>query len=453
MIDWQKVERVSVLGLGKSGLSAVRFLQQQLRDRIGRSEMVLEAFESRAESPGIDEARQLIGDQRVIAGHWQLEDTLAADVLVVSPGIDLRQAEIKAAQDAGVHVLGEVELFAQHVQQPVVAITGSNGKSTVTRMVEYIARQHGIKALAAGNIGLPALDALQQGAQLYVLELSSFQLESLYSLQPVAATILNISPDHQDRYHWLADYVAAKQRIYRQAGVCVLNRDETTYWPTQQTEALSFGQSSSDTDFGLQRQAGETWISYQGQLLLSAHQLTVQGVHNLLNVQAALALSLACGVPVAAAARYIRSFKGLPHRCQLVTERLGVKWVNDSKATNIGATEAAINGLRPLVRGRLILIAGGAGKGADFAALQPSLKQVDALITIGEDGPLIGQYVNGSRQLDSLQEAVALAHGLTESGDLVLLSPACASFDQFNDFEHRGLCFSRAVEGLYEQSA
>ncbi|WP_404401445.1 UDP-N-acetylmuramoyl-L-alanine--D-glutamate ligase [Idiomarina seosinensis] len=456
-VDWQRVERVSVLGLGKSGLSAVRFLQHYLGDRIARQELILEAFETRSASPGVEAARQLLGKQRVVTRQWQLEDTLAADVLVVSPGIDLRQPAIKAAQDAGVRVIGDVELFAQQVQRPVVAITGSNGKSTVTRMVEYLARQQGIKALAAGNIGLPVLEALQQQEkqelQLYVLELSSFQLETLESLQPVAATVLNISPDHQDRYYRLTDYIAAKKRIYRNAELCVLNRQETMYWPTQQAPALTFGPDQSDADFGIQRRGEETWITYQSEPILAAHQLALQGIHNLLNVQAALALALAVGVPVAAGAGYIREFEGLPHRCQLVTERLGVKWVNDSKATNIGATEAAIKGLRPLVNGRLILIAGGVGKGADFSTLQPSLKQVDGLITIGEDGALIGQYVNGSRHAGDLQQAVALADQLTESGDLVLLSPACASFDQFDDFEHRGLCFSRAVEGLYEQSA
>lgn len=451
-IDWQNVEQITVLGLGKSGLSVLRYLQRQFNDAISDGTLQITAFDSREQAPGREQASALIGAENVFCRRWQLEDTLAADVLVLSPGIDAREEPIELAMQAGVIVTGDVELFAQQVRQPVVAITGSNGKSTVTRMVEHIARRAGINALAAGNIGLPVLDALAQNADAYVLELSSFQLETLNSLRPKAATVLNISPDHMDRYPSLADYTAAKLRIYQGSEIQVLNRQQPECWPTQCSSTLRFGDDDA-TEFGLIRHQDETWISYQGKRLLGAHQLTVQGLHNLLNAQAALALSSALGISVNEAARHLVQFFGLPHRCQLVTERNGVKWVNDSKATNIGATEAAIKGMRPIVAGKLILIAGGEGKGADFSALQASLKQVDVLLTIGKDGPAIGALFNGSRQLQSLEDAVALASTLSEPGDMVLLSPACASFDQFDNFEHRGDVFARAVEAHDEQSA
>ncbi|RUO75886.1 UDP-N-acetylmuramoyl-L-alanine--D-glutamate ligase [Idiomarina seosinensis] len=452
-IDWQNVEHVTVLGLGKSGLSAVRFLCRQFASRVASGDLIVSAMDSRPQAPGAAQAEELIGANHVHCRDWLLEDTLAADVLVISPGIDPRAESIELAKQAGVIIIGDVELFAQHVTKPVVAITGSNGKSTVTRMVEYIAQQRHINALAAGNIGLPVLDALAEAADAYVLELSSFQLETLESLNPVAATVLNVSPDHLDRYDSVADYAAAKQRIYFGARKLVLNREQSNYWPADCQASVTFGSSSSETGFGLKQHEQETWITFNNKLLIGAHQLAVQGLHNLLNVQAALALAEGLGVSVLEGARRIAGFTGLPHRCQLITERDGVKWVNDSKATNIGATEAAINGMRPVVNGRLLLIAGGVGKDADFGLLGDALKQVDVLLTIGQDGPLIGQPFNGSRQLSSLAEAVKLAASLTEPGDMVLLSPACASFDQFDNFEHRGECFSQAVEALYEQSA
>ncbi|MGM0525296.1 MAG: UDP-N-acetylmuramoyl-L-alanine--D-glutamate ligase [Pseudomonadota bacterium] len=452
-IDWQNVEHVTVLGLGKSGLSAVRFLCRQFDSRMASGKLIVSAIDSRPQAAGAAEAEELIGANHVHCREWLLEDTLAADVLIISPGIDPRAETIELAKQAGVTIIGDIELFAQHVNKPVVAITGSNGKSTVTRMVEHIAQQNNINALAAGNIGLPVLDAIAETADAYVLELSSFQLETLQSLSPVAATVLNVSPDHLDRYDSVAEYAAAKQNIYKHAQKLVLNREQPDYWPAECGASVTFGSSYSKTGFGLKQHEHETWITFNNKLLIGAHQLAVQGLHNLLNVQAALALAEGLGVSVAEGARRITGFTGLPHRCQLITERDGVKWVNDSKATNIGATEAAVNGMRPVVNGRLLLIAGGVGKDADFDLLGRALKQVDVLLTIGQDGPLIGQQFNGSRQLASLAEAVKLAASLTEPGDMVLLSPACASFDQFDNFEHRGQCFSHAVEALYDQSA
>ena len=459
VINWQQIEQVTVLGLGKSGCSVLRYLIRQFEPLDSASRPNISVFDSRPKPPGRAEAERLIGTDDVHCRPWRLEDTLAADVIVLSPGVDPRDEAIDLAEQAGVTITGDVELFAQHVDKPVIAITGSNGKSTVTCMAEHIARQAGFNALAAGNIGLPVLDALQQHADVYVLELSSFQLETVNSLAPVAATVLNVSPDHLDRYDTIYDYGKAKQRIYQHAKTHIVNRQQPDYWPDSSSQRISFGDDnvvvndSSGNDLGITVHDGETWITSGGRLLLGAHQLAVQGLHNLLNAQAAIALVSALGIDTKTAARHLTSFKGLPHRCQLVSDQDDIKWVNDSKATNIGATEAAINGMRPIVHGRIILIAGGVGKGADFSTLAPTLKQVDVLLTIGKDGAAIGQLINGSRQLPSLTAAVNLAATLAEAGDMVLLSPACASFDQFDNFEDRGEQFIQAVEAHYEQSA
>lgn len=454
-IDWQHIEQITVLGLGKSGSSVLRFLVRQFSDAMANEKLRINVFDSRTDAPGLDEAKRLIGEKNVHCQRWTIEDTLAADMLVLSPGLDPREEAIALAQQAGVRVLGDVELFASTVDKPVVAITGSNGKSTVTRMVEHIAREAGLDALAAGNIGLPVLDALAREPAVYVLELSSFQLETVSLLKPVAATVLNVSPDHLDRYNGIESYAAAKMKIYSNAAIQVLNRQQPQYWPSAQADVpqITFGTDAEPRDFGLLQQRGEMYVSYAGKAVLGASQLSVQGIHNLLNAQAALALATSLDITVAEAAQYLSRFHGLPHRCQLVAEHHGVKWVNDSKATNIGATEAAITGMRPVVQGKLILIAGGVGKGADFSTLTPALKQVDVLLTIGKDGPAIGTLFNGSRQLKNLSAAVQLAASLATAGDMVLLSPACASFDQFNNFEHRGEQFERAVEACYEQSA
>lgn len=454
-INWQHIEQVTVLGLGKSGSSVLRFLVRRRNEQTDTKQLRINVFDSRPDAPGLDEAKRLIGEENVRCQGWAIEDTLAADILVLSPGIDPREEAIALAEQAGVQVVGDVELFASVVNKPVIAITGSNGKSTVTRMVEHIAREAGMDALAAGNIGLPVLDALVRDPAVYVLELSSFQLETVSLLKPLAATVLNVSPDHLDRYDDIDSYAAAKMKIYTAAATQVLNRQQPQYWPTadDSVQQITFGTDAEPNNFGLIQQQGEMWVSHAGKTVLAANQLTVQGIHNLLNAQAALALTSCLGIAVTEAAQHLTRFHGLPHRCQLVAEHHGVKWVNDSKATNIGATEAAINGMRPVVQGKLIVIAGGVGKGADFTTMTSALEQVDVLLTIGKDGPAIGKLFNGSRQLKSLSAAVQLAASLATAGDMVLLSPACASFDQFNNFEHRGEQFQRAVEACHEQSA
>lgn len=455
------MKHIVVLGLGKTGVSVLRYLQNKKQQDKNFNDAHIRVFDSRPNPPGLDEARKILGDAEFLNRRWELEDTLAADLIISSPGIDLREEPIALARDADIPVVGDVELFAQESRLPIVAVTGSNGKSTVTRMVEFIAGKCGKNVVAAGNIGLPVLDLLEQKEQpdAVILELSSFQLESISSLKLKAAALMNISADHMDRYASLDEYIKAKQRIFAHAKTWVLNRQQQDTWPHPITgKLMTFGSDSHPKHFGLlsgnvDRSIGPVAVISRGDVVLRADQLQLQGIHNLVNVQAALALCQAIDIDIEQAVDAVKEFKGLPHRCELVSDEDGVLWVNDSKATNIGATTAAVEGLRPTVSGRLLLIAGGEGKGADFRELQPTLERVDILLTIGADGPRIGQLFNGSRQVKSLKQAVELAASLVQTGDLVLLSPACASFDQFKNFEHRGDSFRQAVEALYVDSA
>ncbi|MAA61693.1 UDP-N-acetylmuramoyl-L-alanine--D-glutamate ligase [Idiomarina loihiensis] len=460
-IAWQNTKHIVVLGLGKTGVSVLRYLQHKRQQDQKLAEIKIQVFDSRENPPGLEEAKQILGDAELLNRHWELEDTLAADLIIASPGIDLREDPIVLARDADIPIVGDVELFAQESKLPIVAVTGSNGKSTVTRMVEFVAKQCGKNVAAAGNIGVPVLDLLlqEQHPDAVILELSSFQLESVSSLKLKAAALMNISADHMDRYCTLDEYVKAKQRIFTHAKTWILNRQQQDTWPHPVTgKLMTFGNDSHPKHFGLlsgniDRVSGPVAVTFDGSVVLRADQLQLQGIHNLVNVQAALALCQAIDIDIEAAVRAVKEFKGLPHRCELVSDNEGVLWVNDSKATNIGATAAAVEGLRPMINGRLLLIAGGVGKGADFRELQSTLERVDILLTIGEDGPRIGQLFNGSRQVKSLQQAVELAASLVQTGDMVLLSPACASFDQFQNFEHRGDSFRHAVEALYVNSA
>ncbi|MCK7459025.1 UDP-N-acetylmuramoyl-L-alanine--D-glutamate ligase [Idiomarina aminovorans] len=453
-IAWQNMKYIIVLGLGKTGVSVLRYLQNKKRQDKSLKDVHIRVFDSRKNPPGLDEAKQILGGAEFLNRRWQLEDTLAADLIITSPGIDLREESIVLARDADIPVIGDVELFAQETKLPIIAVTGSNGKSTVTRMVEFIAAQCGKSVVAAGNIGLPVLELLQHKDEpdAVMLELSSFQLESVESLKLKAAALMNISADHMDRYNSVDEYIKAKQRIFTNAKTWVLNRQQQDTWPHPVTgKLMTFGSDSHPQHFGLlsgnvDRVSGPVAVTSRGNVVLRADQLQLQGIHNLVNLQVALALCEAIEIDVKQAAHAAKEFKGLPHRCELLSNNHGVLWVNDSKATNIGATAAAVEGLRPMVSGRLLLIVGGVGKGADFRELQPTLEQVDILLTIGEDGPRIGQLFSGSRQVKNLQQAVELASSLVQTGDMVVLSPACASFDQFKNFEHRGDSFRQAVE-------
>lgn len=437
-----------IVGLGKTGLSCARYLAAQ-----GVS---LAMTDTRETPPGLDALSQELPDMALFLGGFQAEAFEAASRLVVSPGVSLDHPLIVAARQRGVEVLGDVELFARAVKAPVIAITGSNGKSTVTTLLGEMARLAGIKYAIGGNLGDPALDLLDDQVELYILELSSFQLESTFSLKPRAAVVLNVSADHMDRYRDLDDYADTKAKIYRQAEICVVNRDDARVAAMLEERATSIGftlSSPSGNDFGLHEQDGVTWLSEGHTPLMPASELRIPGRHNLANALAALALGSVAGLPQNDMLAALRSYRGLPHRTQWVTDKMGLRWYNDSKGTNVGATISALLGLHPQ-RGdsRTILIAGGDCKGADFSALVPVVAQTArAVVLIGRDAPELAAVLQGHVELvhaGSMTVAVAEAYRVARAGDRVLLSPACASFDMYQNFESRGEAFIEAVEAF-----
>lgn len=440
--------RTLIVGLGKTGLSCARFLSGQgIRVAI---------TDSRAEPPGLELLREELPDTALFLGTFRRDVFEAAEQLIVSPGVSVAEPLIQEALGRGVPVIGDIELFARAVKAPVVAVTGSNGKSTVVSLLGEMARYAGWRTAVGGNLGDPALDLLDDENRFYVLELSSFQLETTHSLEPKAAAVLNVSPDHMDRYISLEAYARAKARVYRGAEVGVINRDD------ERVRAMA-GRAARDTgftlgvprgtDFGLCERDGETWLCRGGKALLPVAELRLKGRHNLANALAALALGEASGLPVEAMLEGLRRFRGLAHRTQLVAESAGVCWYNDSKGTNVGATVAALEGLHdPRSGGRAVLIAGGDCKGADFTKLAPVVQRnCRAVVLIGRDAPLLKVALAGRTELlqaDSLEEAVRQAAQRARSGDHVLLSPACASFDMFHGFEHRGEVFMDLVGRL-----
>jgi UDP-N-acetylmuramoylalanine--D-glutamate ligase len=349
---------------------------------------------------------------------------------------------------AGVTILSDIDLFACATDKPIIAITGSNGKSTVTTMLGDMGNAAGRKTAIGGNLGTPALDLLQQDADLYVLELSSFQLERTTALNAAASTVLNVSADHLDRHQDMADYAREKQRIFRGDGAMVLNADDPVVMNMQDSGRVSFDFSVQKTaDFYLKRGAIEQ-LMHGDQPLLDTAELNLEGSHNMANALAALALGFAAGLDMHAMCRALKKFKGLPHRMQKVAEVKGIRWINDSKATNIGACIAALNGYER----KVILLAGGDAKGADMTELTPIAKEkTKAVILMGKDANLIAQALQNivpTHFAANMQEAVHIAASLAEPGDNVLLSPACASLDQYKSYADRGNQFAEAVWGL-----
>ncbi|RDE22790.1 UDP-N-acetylmuramoyl-L-alanine--D-glutamate ligase [Motiliproteus coralliicola] len=442
-----------VIGLGKTGLSCARYLAAK-----GTPFAIADTREL---PPNLDAFKQAFPQVEVRCGELDSDWLSRAGRLIVSPGVSRNEPAILAAEQAGVDVLGDIDLFCQQVQHddtPIVAITGSNAKSSVTTLVGLMAERAGIKAGVGGNLGVPVLDLLEdQGAQLYVLELSSFQLETTEHLRAAAATVLNVSPDHMDRYADLASYHAAKQRIYLGCQHGIYNFDDHLTLPLlpDGVPQTAFRLGAPDLkQFGLVKHEGRTWLAKGPTLLLACDQMKLRGAHNQANALAALALGEAIGLPMEPMLEAVKEFEGLPHRCQWVRELDRVSYYNDSKGTNVGATLAAIEGLGPELEpgAKIVLIAGGDGKGAEFDGLAgPMTRFGRAAVLIGRDGPRIesdlGSELNRVRAA-SLEEAVGLAQGLAKPGDLVLLSPACASFDMFKGFEHRGDCFVEAVRAL-----
>ncbi len=427
---------VVIIGLGITGLSCVDFfLGQGVTPRV---------MDTRLSPPGLDKLPEQVACH---TGSINSDWLLAADLIVASPGIALAHPALSEAADAGIEIVGDIELFCREAQAPVVAITGSNGKSTVTTLVGEMARAAGWAVGVGGNIGLPALTLLKSPAQLYVLELSSFQLETTHSLKAAAATILNVTEDHMDRYPLgMQQYRAAKLRIYENAAICVVNADDGMTMPVRGADrrCISFGVDLGD--YHLTRQQGSTWLRAQGEKILNTAEMKLVGQHNYTNALAALALADAVAIPRASSLKALTTYSGLPHRFQLVHEARGVRWVNDSKATNVGSTEAALQGLQ--VAGTLWLLLGGDGKGADFSPLARYLQGDNIrLFCYGRDGDALAALrPEVATRTETLQQAVAQIATAAQSGDMVLLSPACASLDPFRNFEQRGDLFAQLAK-------
>lgn len=436
-----------VVGLGKSGMSLVRFLAQR-----GVSFAVAD---TRDNPPELATLRRDYPQVDVRCGELDVDFLCRADELYVSPGLALATPALQAAAARGVKLSGDIDLFARNAKAPIVAISGSNAKSTVTTLVGEMAAAAGKRVAVGGNLGTPALDLLSDDVELYVMELSSFQLETTNQLGAEVATVLNVSEDHMDRYSGLPAYHLAKHRIFRGAKQVVVNRQDALTRPLmgEGLPCWTFGLSAPDFKaFGVREENGEKYLAFEFQNLMPVRELKVRGAHNQANALAALALGHAVGLPFDAMLSSLRTFTGLEHRCQWVRELDGVSYYNDSKATNVGAALAAIDGLGADMDGKLVLIAGGDGKGADFSGLRDSVaKYCRAVVLMGRDADLIATALGDAVpqvRAGSLDDAIARSRSLADTGDAVLLSPACASFDMFKNYEERGHLFARAVEAL-----
>tara|TARA_R110000737_G_scaffold53907_8_gene75794 strand:- start:6730 stop:8124 length:1395 start_codon:yes stop_codon:yes gene_type:complete len=442
-------KRIVILGIGITGLSCARFLH--------RHQISFAVNDSRAMAISPGDFKHQFADNTLVFGHWDQALIAQADILIVSPGIDISAPAISAAISKNCDVIGDIELFCRLSATPILAVTGSNGKSTVVSMLNYVGNALGYRVQLGGNIGLPVLDQIdQETADFIVLELSSFQLETVKSMRALAATVLNVSDDHLDRHKTIENYGAIKQSIYQHCTYALYNRNDnatkphTCYASSQQ---LSFGSELAQAgNFGLAELDGGSHLMLGDKALCSLAQLPLQGIHNALNYLAVLALGKCAGWDLTAMLASLMTFKGLAHRCEVIETNDGIRWVNDSKATNVGATLAAIEGLSPTLHGnKLILIAGGDGKGADFSPLTLALTQhVDYLITLGKDGRAIAalrlpSQTDSTIHVDSLSAAVSHARTQAKAGDMVLLSPACASLDMFSNYVERGVVFIKSV--------
>jgi UDP-N-acetylmuramoylalanine--D-glutamate ligase len=445
-----------VIGLGVTGLSCARFLSRQ--------HLPFVMMDTREAPPNLQAFREQYPDVEVYTGkHWPQSVLNEAKCLVVSPGVAIATPCIQEAKAKGVEILGDIELFARFNRVPVIAITGANGKSTVTTLVGEMALAAGKKVAVIGNIGTPVLDAFneQQDDDLIVMELSSFQLETTSSLRPIAATVLNITPDHLDRYDSFADYAAAKHRIYTDAQNAIINLQDPlsdSEKITSPTQRLYFTLAEPKTGvWGLRWQDNVCWLARGATLLLPTTEMKMFGQHNYANALSALALGTAAGLPMDKMLQTLRSFSGLAHRCQSVAEKNHVRWINDSKGTNIGACQAALEGIGKQLSGKIVLLLGGDGKGADFNDLAPMVTEFcRKIILMGKDTPLIKQAL--AQKVDTsiandMFDAVQIAYKTAKAGDVVLLSPACSSLDQYRDFAHRGETFVEAVKRILHTDA
>ncbi len=450
---------VLILGLGETGLSLARWLSSQgARLRVA---------DSRAEPPGVATLRSELPQAELHCGAFRDELLQGIDRIAISPGVPMADPFVQRAIGRGIPVEGDIELLAQQVNaaQPrprVIAITGANGKTTTTSLVGAMCAAAGLDTQVAGNISPAVLDALRarggRQPEVWVLELSSFQLETTYTLDADAATVLNVTEDHLDRYDGMDAYAAAKARIFHGNGVQVLNRDDARSYAMKVAarKQVSFGLNppARDQDWGITRDGATTWLVQGAQKILRADEMQIAGLHNAANALAALALCRALDLPLAPLVAALRAFKGLPHRVEKVAEVAGVTYYDDSKGTNVGATEAALKGLgRPAV-----VILGGDGKGQDFSPLKDAVAQrARAVVLIGRDADKIGAALNGCGKplvrATDMMDAVRQAAAQAQTGDAVLLSPACASFDMFRNYAHRAEVFIAAVRELQQEAA
>jgi len=443
-------KRVLIVGLGKTGFSCARYLSEQ--------GVEVAITDSRDHPPALDELQNAYPDIAIFVGGFNSEAFKRATCLVVSPGISLHEPLIVEARARGAEIVGDIELFARNVNAPVIAITGSNGKSTVTSLLGGMAKAAGMDVRVGGNIGIPALDLLYEPRpDLYILELSSFQLETTESLNAIAAAILNISEDHMDRYHDLNDYTAAKAKVYHGTGSLIVNLDDERVMATvnllsQGRDLVGFtANKPEEKQFGICNKNNDAYLCHGDELLLPVSELKIRGQHNVVNALAALALGQEANIPLNGMLAALKEFPGLAHRSQWVAEKDGVTWYNDSKATNVGAAIAAINGTEA---DKIILIAGGQAKGQNFSPLKDVVKnKVKQLILLGEDAEQLNKELSDCTEVSfvsDMSQAVKKANEVAKSGDAVLLSPACASFDLFTGYEQRGDMFIIAVKEILE---
>ncbi len=438
-------KKVAVIGLGISNISLIKYL-------IKHDLKKLTIFDTRHNPPHVGDLPVGI-DLRL--GEIDGNTLLDFDIVVISPGISIYKPEIQAVLKAGIEVVGDVELFARVAKAPIIGITGSNGKSTVTTLVGYMADVAGIKVKIGANIGIPVFDILADDVELYVLELSSFELETTKSLKLAACTILNVSEDHLDRYHCsIEEYAQAKKAIFKHCNNVIVNRDDKRTYPNADDldnhTIISFGLDNQC--YGIERAVEGTYLTINQERIINVNELRVYGEHNYLNALACLALTQCVGITREAQVKALRNFSGLPHRCQLAKQIKGASYYNDSKATNVASTEAAIVGLRDLHKAGILLLAGGLGKGQDFTPLKKYLgHEVAKVFCFGKDKKQIldlsDEYCVNT---ETMEEALNLAYEQAKVGQAVLLSPACASFDQFTGFEQRGQIFVDLVSNLKE---
>jgi UDP-N-acetylmuramoylalanine--D-glutamate ligase len=441
----QSPRNAVVVGMGRTGLSAARHLQ-----RCGYAVSITDSRESPPELAGV----QAMGSAVVArTGGFDVQLLERADIVVTSPGVPLDDPFFVQARARGLDIIGDVELFARAADAPVVGITGTNGKSTVTTLLGRMAERAGVRVRVGGNLGQPALDLLDRGpTDLYVLELSSFQLDTTHSLKLKAAVVLNVSADHLDRYATFRHYADSKARIFLHCETAVVNADEpeVVRMPRSGSRVISFALNDARADYSLATPAGsrEPWLARRGAPLLPLTALRISGRHNAANALATLALGDALRLPMQPMLDELREFTGLPHRAQWVADFNGVRYINDSKGTNIGATLAAVGGLS----GPLVVIAGGDGKGQDFTPLAAAFRgKVRTAVLLGRDASLIETALTGvchTARVAGMEDAVRAAARFAQPGDTVLLSPACSSLDMFRDYAQRGAAFAAAVQEL-----